>query len=157
MRNFLARAAARCWGLRDMTLLRLSASSAILRFVLVPLFCAVLFSPAAHADAGGDIVLTNGVTYRARLRLNFLQCLASEDRIARKFGDGGFAGVRVFMSSRELPSDWPQQFRSKAGSCERYAEGVWAKPTMPRRRPSSIDAWWVALLAAARGEPVASR
>ena len=58
--------------------------------------------------------------------------------------DGGFANVRVFMSSRHLPSDWPAQFRSKAGSCERYAEGIWNRPTTPRRRPSSIDAWWIA-------------
>jgi hypothetical protein len=140
-----------------MTPLRRSASSAILPLILFTLLSPSVVSRSARADGTTtDIVLTNGVTYRARLRLSFFQCLASEDRIARKFGDGGFAGVRVFMSSRELPPDWPEQFRSKAGSCERFAEGVWAKPTMPRRRPSSIDAWWVALMAA-RSEPVAAR
>jgi hypothetical protein len=140
-----------------MTLHPRSVSSAVLPLILVSLLSASLLSRSARADgAATDIVLTNGVTYRARLRLNFFQCLASEDRIARKFGDGGFAGVRVFMSSHELPSDWPQEFRSKAGSCERFAEGVWSKPTMPRRRPSSIDAWWVALMGT-RSEPVAAR
>jgi hypothetical protein len=132
-----------------MTLPCRSVSSAMLPLLVIQLLCASVFSGAARAEDAGtdpatDIVLTNGVTYRARLRLNFFQCLASEDRIARKFGDGGFAGVHVFMSAGELPADWPEQFRSKAGSCERYAEGVWARPSMPRRRPSSIDAWWVA-------------
>jgi hypothetical protein len=90
------------------------------------------------------IVLTQGVTYRARLRLGFFECLASRDRIEKKLGSGGFSQVRVFMSKRDLPQDWPPGYRRKSGSCERYAEGVWARPTMPRKRPSSIDAWWVA-------------
>jgi hypothetical protein len=88
--------------------------------------------------------LTQGVTYRARLRLNFFQCLASRQRIERKLGGSGFASVQVFMSARDLPGDWPSRYRSRSGSCERYAEGIWARPTMPRSRPASIDAWWVA-------------
>jgi hypothetical protein len=143
-----------------MTLSCRSVSSAMLALLLIQLLAVSAFSGVARAEDAGtdpaaDIVLTNGVTYRARLRLNFFQCLASEDRIARKFGDGGFAGVRVFMSADQLPPDWPEQFRSKAGSCERYAEGVWARPSMPRRRPSSIDAWWVAV-AGGPDEPAAS-
>jgi thiol-disulfide isomerase/thioredoxin len=159
LRKFLARVAERCCCLGVTPPCR-SVSRAMLPLLLAQLFLVSVLSGAAHAgDAGedpaADIVLTNGVTYRARLRLNFFQCLASEDRIARKFGDGGFVGVHVFMSARDLPADWPEQFRSKAGSCERYAEGVWARPTMPRRRPSSIDAWWVAA-AGVPDEPVAS-
>ena len=100
--------------------------------------------PAPAQAAAGSIVLTQGTTYRARLRLSFFQCLASRDRIQRKLQGSGFSGVRVFTSSRELPADWPPQFRARAGSCERFAEGIWARPTMPRDRPSSIEAWWVA-------------
>jgi hypothetical protein len=99
---------------------------------------------AAPGPSPAGIVLTQGVTYRARLRLSFFQCLASRARIEKKFGSGGFDQVRVFMSARDLPRDWPASYRRKSGSCERYAEGVWARPTMPRHRPSSIDAWWVA-------------
>jgi len=105
---------------------------------------------AAAAPQAKTITLTEGVTYRARLSLNFFQCLASRDRINRKLGGVGFAAVRVFTSVRELPPDWPSQFRSRAGSCERYVEGVWARPTMPRQRPSSIEAWWIAGLPAPR-------
>jgi hypothetical protein len=102
-------------------------------------------SSASAGSAGSQpIVLTQGETYRARLKLGFFQCLASRDRIERKLEGGGFAGVRVFTSARDLPADWPARFRSRAGSCERYAEGVWARPTTPRRRPSSIESWWVA-------------
>jgi hypothetical protein len=98
----------------------------------------------AASAAAEDIVLVEGATYRARLKLGVLQCLASRDRIGRKLGKSGFDGVRVFMSARELPPDWPAAFRSRAGGCERYAEGVWARPTLPRKRPSSIESWWVA-------------
>jgi hypothetical protein len=106
-------------------------------------------SGAAHAAATSrssspPIVLTQGVTYRARLKLGFLQCLASRGRIERKLGGGGFANVRVFVSARDLPEDWPVGYRAKTGSCERYAEGVWARTTTPRKRPASIDAWWIA-------------
>jgi hypothetical protein len=97
---------------------------------------------AARETAAAGIQLTEGATYRARLRPSFFQCLASEARIIRHFAAGGFTQVRVFMSPRELPSDWPAQYRSKAGSCARYAEGVWARPTTERRRPSSIESWW---------------
>jgi len=101
-------------------------------------------APARAAAPGGSIVLTQGTTYRARLRLSFFQCLASRDRIRRKLQGSGFSDVQVFTSTRDLPADWPAQFRARAGSCERYAEGVWSRPTMPRDRPSSIEAWWVA-------------
>jgi hypothetical protein len=99
---------------------------------------------AASSSSSEDIVLVEGATYRARLRLSFLQCLASRDRIGKKFGRTGFSGVRVFMSAREMPTDWPTPFRSKAGGCERYAEGTWSRPSIPRKRPSSIESWWVA-------------
>ena len=111
---------------------------------LVPLALAL---PGSHGDAAAadaTILLTRGTTYRARLSLSFFQCFASKDRIGRKLGGSGFENVRVFMSARELPADWPAQFRARAGACERYAEGVWARPTMPRHRPSSIDTWWIA-------------
>jgi hypothetical protein len=101
------------------------------------------FAIAASGAAPDDIVLIQGATYRARLKLGFVQCLASRDRIGRKLGKGGFSGVRVYMSARELPLDWPAPFRSRAGGCERYAEGIWARPTIPRKRPSSIESWWV--------------
>jgi hypothetical protein len=105
-----------------------------------------LRSVALAASSAGpeDIVLLEGATYRARLKLSFLQCFASRDRIGRKLGRSGFSGVRVFMSARELPGDWPAPFRSKAGGCERYAEGTWARPSTPRKRPTSIESWWVA-------------
>jgi hypothetical protein len=100
-------------------------------------------SIASAAPAASSITLVQGATYRARLRLSFFQCLASESTIRRKLAGSGFAETRVFMSARELPADWPAQFRRKAGSCERYAEGVWVKSTMPRDRPSSIESWWI--------------
>lgn len=97
---------------------------------------------AARESASESIQLREGATYRARLRPSFFQCLASEARIIRHFAAGGFTKVRVFMSPRELPSDWPAQYRAKAGSCARYAEGVWARPTTERRHPPSIESWW---------------
>lgn len=99
-------------------------------------------STAQPEQASAHVTLTEGAVYRARLSLSFFQCFASEERIAKKLSGAGFAGVRVFMSSRELPRDWPARYRSRAGGCERYAEGTWARPTTPRKRPSSIDAWW---------------
>jgi len=117
-----ARAARRCW----------------------PVFAALLLAPLlALAGPSESIVLTEGATYRARLKLSFFQCFASEERIQRRFAKGGFSQVKVFMSKRELPPDWPARYRSAAGSCERYAEGVWSRPTMPRTPPSSVEAWWV--------------
>lgn len=116
---------------------------------LVVAVVAATTEPALAAPAASPIVLTQGATYRARLKLSFFQCLASRDRIERKLEGGGFAGVRVFTSARDLPEDWPSRFRSGAGSCERYAEGVWARPTTPRRRPSSIESWWIATRAPA--------
>ena len=99
---------------------------------------------AASSAGENDIVLVEGATYRARLKLSFFQCLASRDRIGKKLGRSGFSDVRVFMSTGELPPDWPAPFRARAGGCERYAEGVWARPSLPRKRPSSIESWWVA-------------
>jgi len=114
--------------------------------LMVPLlmfpWCGVAL--AASSAAPGDIVLIEGATYRARLKLSFLQCLASRDRIRKKFGRSGFTSVRVFMSARELPGDWPEAFRSKAGGCERYAEGTWSRPSIPLGRPPSVESWWVA-------------
>jgi hypothetical protein len=113
-------------------------------WVLLAVVTAATAPASAVPAASQPIVLTQGATYRARLKLGFFQCLASRDRIERKLEGGGFAGVRVFTSARDLPADWPARFRSRTGSCERYAEGVWARPTTPRRRPSSIESWWVA-------------
>jgi hypothetical protein len=124
-------------------LLMLSACAAC-AFVTAGVAQANAEANAQPPAAPGAIVLTQGVTYRARLKLSFFQCLASRDRIEHKFGGGGFANVHVFMSARDLPSDWPAGFRSRSGSCERYAEGIWARPTMPRNRPASIESWWVA-------------
>lgn len=127
-------------------------SAAVFRAVLAT--CALLVfegepAPAQAAAPGGRILLTQGATYRARLRLSFFQCLASRDRIRRKLQGSGFSEVQVFTASRELPADWPAQFRGRAGSCERYAEGIWSRPSTPRARPSSIEAWWVARAPAA--------
>jgi hypothetical protein len=105
-------------------------------------WCGAAF--AASSAGPEEIVLVEGATYRARLKLSFLQCLASRDRIGKRFGRGGFTSVRVFMSARELPRDWPVPFRAKAGGCERYAEGTWSRPSIPRKRPSSVESWWVA-------------
>lgn len=118
---------------------------AALAVFLVTLWALTLLPGAAGAareQASAGILLTEGATYRARLRPSFFQCLASEARIIRHFSAGGFTKVRVFMSPRELPADWPAQYRAKAGSCARYAEGVWARPTAERRRPSTIESWW---------------
>jgi len=120
-----------------------------LRSVVVFTACVLLVTggDGASAEAAAPdsrILLTQGTTYRARLRLSFFQCLASRDRVRRKLQGSGFSDVQVFTSTRELPPDWPPQFRGRAGSCERYAEGIWSRPTMPRARPSSIEAWWVA-------------
>lgn len=114
--------------------------------LLLPLLMAALRGAAWAAASRGpeDIVLIEGATYRARLKLSFLQCLASRDRIGKKFGRSGFTRVRVFMSARELPRDWPVPLRTKAGGCERYAEGTWSRASMPLERPSSVESWWVA-------------
>ena len=112
----------------------------------LPVFLALLLAPLlalAGPSESSAIVLTEGATYRARLKLSFFQCFASEERIRRRFAKGGFSQVKVFMSRRELPQDWPARYRSAAGSCERYAEGVWSRPTMPRTPPSSVESWWV--------------
>jgi hypothetical protein len=112
----------------------------------VPVVIAALLAPAVALAAPSPpdtVVLSEGATYRARLKLSFFQCLASKERILRRFAKGGFSKVEIFMSKRELPADWPAQYRSAAGSCERYAEGVWTRPSVPRSRPSSVDAWWV--------------
>ena len=112
----------------------------------LPVIFAALLAPTAvfaGPSASSSIVLTEGATYRARLKLSFFQCFASEERISRRFAKGGFSKVKVFMSKRELPADWPAQYRGSAGSCERYAEGVWSRPTMPRTPPSSVESWWM--------------
>jgi hypothetical protein len=114
--------------------------------LMLPLSMFPLRGAALAASSAGpeDIVLIEGATYRARLKLSLLQCLASRERIGKKFGRSGFTSVRVFMSARELPSDWPLPFRSRAGRCERYAEGTWSRPSIPLERPSSVESWWVA-------------
>jgi hypothetical protein len=122
----------------------LVASASVLALLLVSVFPLRGAAGAASAAATKDIVLVEGATYRARLKLSFFQCLASRARIGRKFGRSGFTRVRVFMSARELPPDWPVPFRARAGGCERYAEGVWSRPSVPLERPSSIEAWWLA-------------
>ena len=116
----------------------------MLRLLVAALLVSSFGSVALAASASDDIVLSEGATYRARLKLSFLQCLASRDRIGRKLGRSGFSNVRVYMSARELPPDWPALFRPRAGGCERYAEGVWSRPSLPRKRPGSIESWWVA-------------
>jgi hypothetical protein len=122
---------------RSRLLLALSATTLAALVTIAPATLA-----ASETEPGP--VLTEGATYRARLRLGFFQCLAPRGSIGKKLSGSGFTNVRVFMSRQELPRDWPATFRSKAGSCERYAEGVWSRPTTPRRKPSSIDAWWLA-------------
>jgi len=115
------------------------------RRCLPVIFAALLAPAAALAGQSGPapVILTEGATYRARLKLSFFQCFASEERILRRFAKGGFSNVKIFMSKRELPADWPAQYRGAAGSCERYAEGVWIRPTVPRTPPSTVDAWWM--------------
>jgi hypothetical protein len=149
----LARACGRCSSLAEMAgsslpsrRRRRALESTIALLLTFPLLMFPLRSVAFAASSAGpaEIVLIEGATYRARLKLSFLQCLASRDRIGKKLGRSGFSSVRVFMSARELPRDWPVPFRSKAGGCERYAEGTWSRPSIPGKRPSSIESWWVA-------------
>jgi len=112
----------------------------------LPVLFAALLAPTAvfaGSNAPAPVVLTEGATYRARLKLSFFQCFASEERILRRFAKGGFSKVKIFMSKRELPPDWPAQYRGAAGSCERYAEGVWSRPTVPRTPPSTVESWWL--------------
>jgi len=145
--SLLSRFRARPWrrALASPSCARRLPLASLLAFVLTTLLLVPLRREALAADAGADdIILVEGATYRARLKLSFLQCFASRDRIGKKLGRTGFSSVRVFMSANELPGDWPAPFRSKAGGCERYAEGTWARPSIPRKRPSSIEAWWVA-------------
>lgn len=149
----LARASERCSSRAEMARSSLPSrperrapGSALALLLVLPLLMLPLRGAAFAASraASEDIVLIEGATYRARLKLSFFQCLASRDRIGKKLGRTGFTSVRVFMSASELPRDWPVPFRSKAGGCERYAEGTWSRPSIPRKRPSSIESWWVA-------------
>jgi hypothetical protein len=119
-------------------------SASLLALLLVTVFPLRGVALAESSAATEDIVLMEGATYRARLKLSGFQCLASRDRIRKKFGRSGFTSVRVFMSARELPPDWPASFRAKAGGCERYAEGVWSQESTPLERPSCIESWWEA-------------
>lgn len=93
--------------------------------------------------SGETVLLSRGVTYRARLKLNFFQCFASRSKIVKKLQERGFGAVRLFMSARELPSDWPRPFRGKAGACERYAEATWTRNTRQQKRPSAIEKLWL--------------
>jgi hypothetical protein len=101
----------------------------------------------ARADASSsaaptvsEVRLIHGGRYRARLRLGFVDCLATRGEIRTVVGGRGFARVQVFMSARELPADWPLQYRSKVGHCERYIEGTWRGITTTRKCPPNIDA-----------------
>jgi hypothetical protein len=98
---------------------------------------------AAALLNGESVVLSRGATYRARLKLNFFQCFASRSKIVKKLRERGFTAVRLFMSMRELPSDWPTPFRHKAGHCERYAEATWTRDTRQQKRPSAIEKLWL--------------
>ena len=99
---------------------------------------------AAAALLGGEtVLLSRGATYRARLKLNFLQCFASRSKIVEKLQERGFSAVRLFMSARELPGDWPSPFRRRAGHCERYAEATWTRDTRRQKRPSAIEKLWL--------------
>jgi hypothetical protein len=98
--------------------------------------------PASALLSGDTVLLSRGATYRARLKLNFFQCFASRSKIVRKLQERGFGAVRLFMSARELPGDWPRPFRTQAGHCERYAEGTWTRDTRQQKRPSAIEKLW---------------
>jgi hypothetical protein len=99
--------------------------------------------PATGLLNGDTVLLSRGATYRARLKLNFFQCFASRSKIVRKLQERGFSAVRLFMSTRELPGDWPRAFRSKSGHCERYAEATWTRDTRQQKRPSAIEKVWL--------------
>lgn len=113
----------------------------------------LLPSPSASASSGASrgapllngesVLLSRGATYRARLKLSFFQCFASRSKIVKKLEERGFSAVRLFMSKRELPDDWPSPFRRKAGSCERYAEATWTRGTRQQKRPSAIEKLWL--------------
>lgn len=98
---------------------------------------------AAALLSGESVLLSRGATYRARLQLNFFQCFASRSKIIKKLRERGFTAVRLFMSARELPGDWPPPFRRKAGHCERYAEGTWTRDTRQQKRPPAIEKLWL--------------
>jgi hypothetical protein len=65
-----------------------------------------------------EFTLQSGKRYRATITLGFVERLASNDTIAEKFRDAGFADVHV-----------------TGDGATRYAEGVWSsedtKPTYP--------------------------
>lgn len=54
-----------------------------------------------------------------------------------------YPAVRLFMSARELPGDWPDPFRRRAGSRERYAEAPWTRNTRQQKRPNAIEKLWL--------------
>src|SRR5262249_35090492 len=102
----------------------------------------VTAAPGPTVQMAGDLSLLPGTTYRARLALGFIQCLASRDQIAQVFEQLGFINVRAFTDVAELPADWPHAHRAAHGSWARWAEGTWTGPPRVMTRPIELDAAW---------------
>lgn len=97
---------------------------------------------------GDPLQLQQGQFYRARmLALGTappFSTVADEITIGQGLVTLGFADVRVFMTIKDLPGDWPasQIVAPTAAATARWFQGVWQGPNVVLPRPLSIQAMW---------------
>lgn len=96
---------------------------------------------------GDPLRLTQGDYYRARMLLVGRTAFpftnnVTEEVLGKSLAAMGFADVRVFMTLKDLPSDWPASTTVNAVEGTRWFQGMWQGPSMSLPRPLTIEAIW---------------
>lgn len=99
---------------------------------------------------GDPLTLVKGQYYRGRLVVSGTNIPftadATVDVLSKSLAALGFADIHVFMTLKDLPTDWPSnQVNSQRIALStdiRYFQGVWQAANINLPRPSTLDAFW---------------
>lgn len=100
--------------------------------------------------------LEQGAKYRALFVLDVPTFGVTEEQIRSALEGVGFSPVQVWMSSDDLPADWPAEKKADPSDLMQdtvWAEGVWSKATadVPVKGKVSVITWEVVDIWPAQG------
>lgn len=89
---------------------------------------------------GDPLKLAANRYYRARIQPSSFLGNQSRAQVAQSLQALGFSDVTVYMTERDLPSDWP----ASAKGSGIWFQAQWRQPTISLPRPQDLDMIWIA-------------
>lgn len=96
---------------------------------------------------GDPLSMKQNQYYRGRLQLMAslppFSSASDEETLGKALVAMGFADVRVFMTVKDLPADWPQSTMLNPAPGTRWFQGMWLGPSVKLPRPPNVESMWM--------------